>query len=92
MVEKSGLQREKHPTPYRVSWLQKGHQVLVHQQCKVDFQIGNYKDQVICDVILMDVCHLLLGRPWQYDRNVVYNGRVNTFVLEKEGKRHTHVP
>ena len=22
----------------------------------------------------------------------MYNGRVNTFVLEKEGKRHTHVP
>jgi len=92
MVEKSGLQREKHPTPYRVSWLQKGHQVLVHQQCKVDFQIGNYKDQVICDVILMDVCHLLLGRPWQYDRNVMYNGKENTFVLKKEGKRHTLVP
>jgi len=92
MVEKSGLQREKHPTPYRVSWLQKGHQVLVNEQCKVDFQIGNYKDQVICDVIPMDVCHVLLGRPWQYDRNVMYNGRENTFVLEKEGKRHTLVP
>ena len=39
----------------------------------------------------MDVCHVLLGRPWQYDRNVMYNGRENTFVLEKEGKRHTLV-
>ena len=35
---------------------------------------------------------MLLGRPWQYDRNVVYNGRENTFVLEKEGRRHTFVP
>lgn len=25
MVEKLGLKRLKHPTPYRVSWLQKGH-------------------------------------------------------------------
>ena len=92
MVEKLGLKRERHPTPYRVSWLQKGHQVLVNEQCKVDFQIGNYKDQVICDVIPMDVCHVLLGRPWQYDRNVMYNGRENTFILEKEGRRHTLVP
>jgi hypothetical protein len=40
----------------------------------------------------MDVCHVLLGRPWQYDRNVMYNGRENTFSLEKEGRRHTLVP
>ena len=33
-----------------------------------------------------------VGRPWQYDRNVMYNGRENTFVLEKEGKIHTLVP
>ena len=35
---------------------------------------------------------MLLGRPWKYDRNVMYNGRGNTFVLEKEGRRHTLVP
>jgi hypothetical protein len=70
MVEKLGLQKENHPTPYRVSWLQKGHHVLVNEQCKVDFQIGNYKDQVLCDVIPMDVCHVLLGRPWQYDHGM----------------------
>ena len=40
----------------------------------------------------MDVFHVLLGKPWQYDRSVVYNGRENTFVLEKEGRRHTLVP
>ena len=40
----------------------------------------------------MDVCHVLLGRTWQYDRNLVYKGRENTFVLEKEGRRHTLVP
>eukprot|EP00253_Pinus_taeda_P032216 PITA_32216 len=28
MVEKLGLKLLKHPTPYRVSWLQKGHQLL----------------------------------------------------------------
>ena len=72
--------------------MQKAHHVLVNEQCKVDFQIGNYKDQVLCDVISMDVCHVLLGSPWQYDMNVMYNGKGNSFVLEKEGKRHTLVP
>eukprot|EP00253_Pinus_taeda_P002919 PITA_02919 len=37
MVEKLGLKRLKHPTPYRVSWLQKGHQLLVDEQSEVEF-------------------------------------------------------
>ena len=36
----------------------------------------------------MDVCHILLGRPWQYDRNVVHDGRMNTYTLEKNGRFH----
>eukprot|EP00253_Pinus_taeda_P010700 PITA_10700 len=36
MVEKLGLKKLKHPTPYKVSWLQKGHQLLVDEQCEVD--------------------------------------------------------
>jgi hypothetical protein len=66
--------------------------VLVNEQCRVEFQIGNYKDQVLCDIIPMDVFHVLLGRPWQYDKNVMYNGRENKFTLEKEGKKHTLIP
>eukprot|EP00253_Pinus_taeda_P015516 PITA_15516 len=36
MVEKLGLKKLKHPTPYKVSWLQKGHQLLVYEQCEFD--------------------------------------------------------
>jgi hypothetical protein len=36
----------------------------------------------------MDVCHLLLGRPWKYDRNVIHDGRMNTYTLEKNGRTH----
>jgi hypothetical protein len=50
--------------------------------------MGEYKDKVLCDVIPMDVCHILLGRPWQYDRNVVHDGRMNTYTLEKDGMTH----
>jgi hypothetical protein len=66
----------------------KGHQVNVTKQCLVEFKIGGYNDKILCDVIPMDVCHLLLGRPWQYDRNVVHDGRKNTYTLEKNGRTH----
>jgi hypothetical protein len=40
----------------------------------------------------MVVYHLLLGRPWKYDRNVVDNGRKNTYTLEKNGRTHMLLP
>jgi hypothetical protein len=92
MVEKLELETIVHPSPYRVSWLQKGHQVNVTKQCLVEFKIGGYKDEILCDVIPMDVCHLLLGRPWQYDRNVIHDGRKNTYTLEKNGRTHMLLP
>ncbi|XP_028552314.1 uncharacterized protein LOC114580044 [Dendrobium catenatum] len=35
----------------------------------------------------MDVCHLILGRPWQFDAGVMYDDRANTYSLEWKGKR-----
>ena len=40
----------------------------------------------------MDVCHVLLGRPWKYDRNVIHDGRKNTYTLEKNGCKHMLFP
>jgi hypothetical protein len=88
MVEKLELETIDHPSPYRVSWLQKGHQVNVTKQCLVEFEIGGYKNEILCDVIPMDVFHLLLGRLWQYDINVVRDGRMNTYTLEKNERTH----
>jgi hypothetical protein len=92
MVEKLELETTDHPSPYRVLWLQKGHQVTVTKQCLVEFKIGGYNDKILCDVIPMDVCHLLLGRPWKYDRNVIHDGRMNTYTLEKNGRTHMLLP
>eukprot|EP00253_Pinus_taeda_P017147 PITA_17147 len=92
MVEKLGLRRLKHPTPYKVSWLQKGHQLLVDEQCEVEFHIGKYQDKVVCDIMPMDVCHILLGRPWQYDRKVTHDGKTNCYKFVKDGVKHTLVP
>jgi hypothetical protein len=69
MVEKMDLETFSHLRPYKVSWLQKGNQVMITKQCLVEFKIGGCKDEIMCDVIPMDVCHILLGIPWNFDRN-----------------------
>jgi hypothetical protein len=88
MVEKVVLESIVYPSPYKLSWLQKGHQVNVTKQFLVEFKIGGYKDEILCDVIPMDVCHLFPSRLWQYDRNVIHDGRKNTYTLEKNGRTH----
>jgi hypothetical protein len=40
----------------------------------------------------MIVCHLLLGRPWQYDRDAHQNGRANTYSMNCHGKDITLQP
>jgi hypothetical protein len=92
MVEKLELKTIAHPNPYKVSCLQKGHQVMVSQQCQVEFKIGGYRDEILCDVIPMDVCHILLGRPWKFDIKVIHDGRKNNYTLEKNGRTDMLLP
>ncbi|XP_077239771.1 uncharacterized protein LOC143880685 [Tasmannia lanceolata] len=47
---------------------------------------------VWCDVVAMDSCHLLLGRPWQYDRGAIHDGRRNTYSFMFEGVKTTLTP
>jgi hypothetical protein len=37
--------------------------VKVNKQVLVAFSIGKYFNEVLCDVMLMQVGHLLLGKP-----------------------------
>ena len=65
---------------------------MVIEQCKVEIQIGTYKDVILCDVMPMDMCHVFLGRPWKFDRKAIHDGKRNTYTIEKDGKKHTLLP
>ncbi|RDY08405.1 hypothetical protein CR513_07368, partial [Mucuna pruriens] len=79
LVEKINLQISKHPRPYKLQWLSNIGEVKVDKQVSVSFAIGNYKDEVLCDVLLMEAWHILLGHPWQFDYKVTHNGYTNHF-------------
>lgn len=53
----------KHPRQYHLQWLNEGLKVKVVKQSLVTSEIGNYTDDVWCDVVLVHTTHLLLGRP-----------------------------
>nr|GEU94551.1 retrovirus-related Pol polyprotein from transposon TNT 1-94 [Tanacetum cinerariifolium] len=52
----------------------------------------SYKDEVWCEVIPMDVAHILLGRPWQFNRKTKHEGFQNTYNFKKDGVNITLVP
>jgi hypothetical protein len=61
----------------------------VTHKVHVPFIVGDYGVKVECDVLPLEVCGLLLGRPWQYDRNVTHAGRANTYYFVHDGKQWT---
>lgn len=92
MVEKLGLKCEKHICPYRLQWLNDSGEVKVTKQVVVPFSIGKYIDKVRCDVVPMQAGHLLLGRPWQFDRRVIHDGFTNRYTFDMNGRKVTLAP
>ncbi|CAA0815048.1 F-box associated ubiquitination effector family protein, partial [Striga hermonthica] len=87
-VEKLHLSTIPHLQPYTLAWIQRGNAITVDRRVLVSFSVGpRYRDQIWCDVVSMDACHLLLGRPWQFDRAATHDGRLNTYSFSLEGVR-----
>ena len=88
LCSKLNLQTKPHPHPYHVQWLSDDGSVKIHQVVKVQIKIGAYEDSIECDVVPMSVCHLLLGRPWQYDKGAIHDGRANTYSFKWKDKSY----
>ncbi|XP_016172965.1 uncharacterized protein LOC107615417 [Arachis ipaensis] len=92
LITKLGLKCTKHPNPYKLEWLSDVGELKVMMQARIQFSIGRYSDEVLCDVVPMQACHLLLGRPWQYDRKVTHDGFTNRYSFTYLGKKITLAP
>lgn len=46
----------------------------------------------MCDELEMDVCHILLGKPWQYGTRTLHKGRENTYEFQWMGKKVVLIP
>ena len=80
------VQQIPHPKPCKLQWISEDGELTVDQQVKVEFSMRNYKDKVLCDVVPMEACHILLGRPWQFDKKTMHNGLTNEITFTHKEK------
>ena len=91
-VEKLGLATTKHPRPYQLQGLGVEGKFKVTHQVRIAFSIGKYQDEVVCDVVPIHTCHLLLGEPWQSDREVVHDEHTNRYSFKHQERKITLAP
>jgi hypothetical protein len=64
----------------------------ITHKARVKFSVGPYIDTVDCDVAPLSACHLLLGRPWQFDLDATHGGRSNNYSFVHQGVNHVLKP
>ncbi|XP_048624001.1 uncharacterized protein LOC125592687 [Brassica napus] len=92
LVEKLGLQVFKHPKPYLLQWINDEGGLQITKQVKVLLSVGKYQDEITCDVAPLEASHILLGRPWQYDKRSVHDGFTNRYTFIHKEKQVTLAP
>ena len=86
VVSRLGLKLIPHPNPYKFSWVDISSKAI-KKRCVVPLQFLTYKVEIWCDVIPMDVGHIILGRPWIYALDVTLHRRSNSCSFVFEGKK-----
>ena len=59
---------------------------------RVEFSINKYNDKAVCDVVDMDACQIMLGRPWQFDVDTYHKDRESVIEFTKNKVKYTLCP
>jgi hypothetical protein len=92
LVAKISLTTCIHTHPNHIQWLNNSGKAKVTHTTHVHFSISTYHDYVDCDVVPMQACSLLLGRPWEFDTDAIHHGRCSKYTLMHNGKKITLLP
>jgi hypothetical protein len=86
IFKKLDLETTPHPKPYPLGWICDNDKLHVTRRCKLRFVITtNYIDEVNLDVIPLDICGIVFGSPYLYDRRSIFHLHENKYHLFKNG-------
>ena len=92
LVEKLGLTTRQHSYPYKLQWFNNSGKTKVTKSAHISFFTGCYRDTTDFDVVPMQACLVLLGRPWKFDNDALHHGRTNTYTFIHKNKSITLLP
>ncbi|KAA8535891.1 hypothetical protein F0562_030894 [Nyssa sinensis] len=88
LVQKLGLDTIPHPKPYPLGWIQKDMELKIDRQCTFRFAITNqFIDEITCEVVPIDICQVIFGSPYLWDRDAIYYRRAQKYEFSKDGKK-----
>jgi hypothetical protein len=79
--KQTNLPMTTHPHPYTIGYLHQGRDLHFNQQCLLPYDIKPFKDEVLCDISPVEVCDVLLGKPYLWKCHVVYESRPDNVIL-----------
>lgn len=66
--------------------------MLVNEQVEICLTIRRFEDVVRYGVVPMEASHVLLGRPWQFDKKSSLDGYSNKYSFDHHGRKVVLVP
>jgi hypothetical protein len=86
IVKKLDLETTPHPKPYPLGWICDNAKLHVTRRCKLRFSITtNYIHEIELDVIPLDICGIVFGSPYLYNRRAIFHRHENKYYLFKNG-------
>jgi hypothetical protein len=86
IVKKLKLETIPHTKLYPLGWICDNAKLQVTRRCKLRFAItAHFVDEVELDVIPLDICGIMLGSPYLYDRKAIFHHHENKYHLFKNG-------
>nr|KYP34102.1 hypothetical protein KK1_044977 [Cajanus cajan] len=92
LVDKLALTTNPHPKPYKMQWINEEKGIVVDQQTSIPISIGKYQEEILCDIVPLEVSHVLFGRPWQFDKKTIHDGLTNKISFQYLGKKIVWCP
>jgi hypothetical protein len=86
LLKNMGLEMKPHPNPYPLGWVCDKAKLNVTKQCRIRFSISSKLiDEVDLHVVPLDICGIVLGSPYIYDRKEVFFRHEKKYHLIKGG-------
>jgi hypothetical protein len=87
-----GLETHDHTKQHSLGCVRQVIELRVEKQCRFKFSINqNFMDEVVADVVPMDVCGVILRRPYLYVRDAIIGGVKTIIGLLKMGRNETYI-